>query len=55
MRRGKKKDSLLEMGGARWGVKGNKMVGDEKGEKRKERLYFYGYAGRLRRRETEKA
>lgn len=28
---------------ARWGVKGNKMVKDEKGRRRKERLYFYGY------------
>jgi len=30
-------------GSARWGVKGNKMVKDERGGKRKERLYFYGY------------
>lgn len=30
-------------GSARWGVKGNKVVRDDKGGKRKERLYFYGY------------
>jgi IS5 family transposase len=30
-------------GSARWGAKGKKVVRDEKGRRRKERLYFYGY------------
>ena len=30
-------------GSARWGVKGKKVVRDEEGRRRKERLYFYGY------------
>jgi len=30
-------------GSARWGVKGKKVVRDEKGRRREERLYFYGY------------
>jgi len=34
-------------GSARWGVKGNKLVRDEEGRRRKERLYFYGYKGHV--------
>jgi len=34
-------------GSARWGVKGKRVVKDERGRKRKERLYFYGYKGHV--------